>query len=697
MELEIALRRLNKAVLRPGPANQPDRVVGTIAVEVSQLGFVLGQDLFNTLRTIESDRLERFASELLKVLAKRTGADKTFQPLYAGFPEEVVSTDLATLYLNALQHYYSLGTWRPPTAELPRAPHIEQAEPRLIGLATRDEFDAIFTRLATARSSLSATDVADLGWFIRQQRHSIERLLPHSTLHRENAAIIGGLLWKFAPELAGPFIEGHFTSATDVLRWWVAVSGGDVSLAKPSKLSTLPRVARRIVMNRLEQAPNLSEELWKRPEQWKRLGERLHPGEFGSTHPKTVAEFRSLRSGVRPESLASQIERALMVSDVDAAVGACLQRPGEFARRLDVLLRTHQTPSVVTEAFGTVADAVSTPVLLQLLAHFEERQTLAVSSAERSHLRVFLPKGQTAKLWARVDERLLIDPVDSSAVVEICQAVLLQRFAKLAPLGTTYIDPKLHDFVVPMAQRSSSRTLRTVARGSRMDLPNSPTIRLFLWWKNGRSRTDIDLSASLFGEGYKYLDVLSYYNLKSWGAVHSGDIVDAPHGAAEFIDLDTHELVQRGVRYVVATLSSFTTQPYCDLPECFAGWMARSQPGSGEVFDPRTVADRVDLTAETTIAVPLMFDLVNRTVLWTDLSLRMHPRYVNAVGPNLRGITMLLEAMDTFHRPNLHRLFDLHARARGQVVDAPDKASTVFSPTDGITPFDIDLIRSEFL
>ena len=44
-------------------------------------------------------------------------------------------------------------------------------------------------------------------------------------------------------------------------------------------------------------------------------------------------------------------------------------------------------------------------------------------------------------------------------------------------------------------------------------------------------------------------------------------------------------------RYVVTSINSFTEQPYCDLPECFAGWMARADTASGEVFEPRSVFD----------------------------------------------------------------------------------------------------------
>ena len=54
-------------------------------------------------------------------------------------------------------------------------------------------------------------------------------------------------------------------------------------------------------------------------------------------------------------------------------------------------------------------------------------------------------------------------------------------------------------------------------------------------------RTDIDLSAGFFRADFTHAGVLSYYNLRDYGCHHSGDIVDAPKGAAEFIDLDVDQ------------------------------------------------------------------------------------------------------------------------------------------------------------
>ncbi|BFH15270.1 hypothetical protein J6TS7_60690 [Paenibacillus dendritiformis] len=110
-------------------------------------------------------------------------------------------------------------------------------------------------------------------------------------------------------------------------------------------------------------------------------------------------------------------------------------------------------------------------------------------------------------------------------------------------------------------------------------------------------RTDIDLSAVLYDDAWNYKEHISYTNLRSarYKAAH---IVSAPHGACEFIDIDIPSVLQYGGRYIVASLHSFTGQVYSELPECFAGWMMRQHPNSGEVFEPATVVDRLDLMAK---------------------------------------------------------------------------------------------------
>jgi len=363
-------------------------------------------------------------------------------------------------------------------------------------------------------------------------------------------------------------------------------------------------------------------------------------------------------------------------------------RPGYFARRLDHALRLSGAGcNSVTEAFSTVVGRVSTPVLLQVRQHFISRNL-------QTDMRIFLPKGQVAKAQAVVNDLPKLEPSLCDRVTLICSQALTERFAKLPPLGKCFVDPELKNFLVPFGQRSASKSLRTAARGSRLALPKADTLRFFIWWKNGSARTDLDLSAVMFDKNFAFVSVISFYNLKNFGGHHSGDIVDAPNGASEFIDLSKARCVQAGIRYIVMSINSYTAQPYCDLPECFAGWMSREQPNSGEIYEPKTVEDKLDVTSNSEIAIPAIFDLQEEQVIWADISLTRWPYWFNTVAANLWGIQLTLKSMVELSKPNLYDLLKLHAEARGELVANQDDAKTLFSVANG-TPFDLTKIAAE--
>jgi hypothetical protein len=527
--------------------------------------------------------------------------------------------------------------------------------------------------------------------FVRQYRTGIFRLLPKSLPFKENLALVGAQLLAHVPgDAATAFLRQHMNTATDVLRLAVAMSDGDVSLAKATRFKPMKRSERKLLLGLVEQCGNPTEDMLRWPERWKRLGEVLHPGDYAEHFPKAHAAFAVLRNGTPFQSFNSVVETRLRSGSggVAGAVQALQSRPGEFARRLDHLLRCGAEPEQVVQQFGAAAPKVSVPVLLQVLAHFRGRG--------QHPLRAFFPKGDVAKVFAVPDRRLGLPAGTAGSVVALCEQALLQRFAKLAPLGRCYVDPQLSRYLVPLSQRSASKALRTLVRGSRLSMGSEQFVRMFLWWTNGRGRVDIDLSAVLFGPRFEFIDQLSYYQLSIYGGYHSGDIVDAPQGAAEFIDLDIQRLRALNVRFVVMVLNSYTMQPYCDLPECFAGWMARKDLGSGEPFEPRTVVDRIDVASDTQICLPLALDLEARQVLWMDVALKEQPRW-NNVHNNLVGVSLMLRAISSLVKPDLHTLFSLHGRARGELVQVAGEAQTVFSEHEGVTPFDVDRIRAEFL
>jgi stress response protein SCP2 len=260
----------------------------------------------------------------------------------------------------------------------------------------------------------------------------------------------------------------------------------------------------------------------------------------------------------------------------------------------------------------------------------------------------------------------------------------------------SFLDERLKDYLVPFSQRSASKALKTIVRGSRIPLSAENTVRFFIWWKNGKERTDIDLSAVFFDADYKYIDLVSYYNLENFGGHHSGDIVDAPEGAAEFIDVGIKRLIEHKVRFIVMSINSFTSQPFCDLPECFAGWMARTHADSGEIFEPKTVRNKIDISSDTKICLPLIIDLQEQQVIWTDIALKKYPMW-NNVANNLSSVTTMLKAMTNLRKTTLYDLFSLHIKSRGEFVSDKNQGENIFSVEEGITPFNLETIASEFM
>ncbi|WP_103106836.1 TerD family protein [Brevibacillus reuszeri] len=694
MKNQVYLWRKNKIVVEHGSNDLPVSYLAAALRNIESLGYTFSLELLERIRTLSEGEFFALYSTVVSVLKEKVGASRRFKPMYPNFPKQVMEANDGELYLQAIRHYL---TWKLPVHEVKkRLPLLKESRLKLIELGTDEELLQVGMNLLRAKSSLSVKDKEDLEVLL-QECTGIAEALPPEIPHKENVAIVASILLKH-DKLPIDFFANYCKTATDVLRIAVALSDGDVSLAAPTKFRKFRRSERRLLLRLLEASPNLIEDMLRYKNRWIRLGEILHPFEYQDRYPKTAEAFDALRNNHKIETMGSKVEQALVYGDVAAAVQLLGQRPGEFARRLDHLLRISENGEVVLESFAKIAASVSTPVLLQVMNHFVKREAYG-------KWRTFFPKGEVAKVQAIPNTLVSLEEPIRQRAATICREVLMQRFAALPPLGKVFIDPRLHEHLVPFSQRSASKALRTLVRGSRIAIPEGGTIRFFTWWREGQvngmptGRVDVDLSAVLYNAKWKYLEHISYTNLRSakYQAYHSGDIVEAPNGACEFIDLDMESIIRYGGRYVVMSLNSFTNQPYCDLPECYAGWMIRTEPQSGEIFEPQTVQDKVDLASNTSISIPVILDLVERKVIWTDVALRSHPRFVNNVEANSGGMQWMGKALTTLVKPTLHELFSLHVEARGTRTDQEENADTVFSLETGITPFDTEIIMADFL
>ena len=199
------------------------------------------------------------------------------------------------------------------------------------------------------------------------------------------------------------------------------------------------------------------------------------------------------------------------------------------------------------------------------------------------------------------------------------------------------------------------------------------------------------------------MEHISYTNLRSGTlrAWHSGDITYAPHGASEFIDIDIKGALKAGCRYVAMNVLSYSQEPFAEMDTCFTGWMTRENPESNEIYDPKTVQQKIDLRANSKNAMPVVFDLQERKAIWVDLTANMREHYWgNNVESNRATIEETVEAIvDSANKVSLFELFTLHAVARGELVNAKADADVTFGfdqETD-ITPYNVSQINSDFV
>lgn len=725
---EILLRRKNKVILGTGTARVAnDRYITAIMKNIEELGYTFSREVFDVLRTYSVNELTEFYLELKAALMKLVGANVVYMPMYVDFPKGVMDAHFSELYINAMVHYWSDGILYPKNHRKrvnDRLPLFDETKVKVLQLGSEADVRQIFDNICMSRTSISQTDREDIAYLFETENMK----LPDNIPHKENAAYIAALYLQKNPMASVSELRKYIKTATDVLRLVTAMSDGDVSLAENTRYRSFSRRQRRMIMELLSGCPNIEEDMLKYKERWIRIGERIHPSEFDCSrytleYDRAINAFDKLRNNRKIETFAGKVEFDLAYGEYESALAELVKRPGELARRLDQLLREIYKEPVIRN-FASVAEKVSTPVLLQVREHFLHR-------SEQADVRVFFPKGSLAKCHREKNDLPDIDERYCQKVVQICENALVKIYGQREPIGKVYLSEDYRNYVVPFSQRSASKALKTIVRGSRLSMSSQTNaVRAFIWWTNmdkcdlesyDDGRVDIDLSAAIFDENWNYMEHVSYTNLKSekYKACHSGDIVNGGpvdgDGVSEFLDVDVDSVVRYGARYVVYQVYSYTGQTYADMPHAMFGWMERADVNSGEIYEPKTVEQKLDLTAGSTVCIPVIFDCVKREFIWCDMNLSLSGVHTNTGGNNLEsnlsGVAAVCYSMVNMKKPDLYDLIALNVMGRGVLVDNRGDADIVFDTAlylnndtvenerdkMVITPYDTELFMSEYL
>ncbi|MEU4382622.1 hypothetical protein [Micromonospora echinofusca] len=512
------------------------------------------------------------------------------------------------------------GTYQHTWAELLAAHDdlISAAGDRVTVLRLGDVVDVEAERLYLALAgSATPHGEADLAILSELAVSCVDGAQPAEIPVRENRAVLNGIRLVLGRPLVG------VDTTTDVLRLACQVSGGDASLVAPTRFRAFRRPERRMLLAALDEvvgaSPAKLADVVRHAERWKRLGERLHPHEYGQW-PHAQAVFAVAR-GERPvRTIAGRAEAAIRAGAVGRAASVLSAAPGLLLRSADRLLRLAppaERTAVVESVTGALASA-SGRVLLSLREHVDNRLTPASA-------RLYASRSRNA--WVGPDERL---PLPAGLVAELSSLLDAEISARLPELERPLVvDPEVLDVALPLSGKAAEGGFAVLPRGSRA-VVSGELLRFFTYWRQNSRRTDYDLSVLLLDDGFHSAGQVSWTNYHHDGVVHSGDITEAGNGATEFVDVP----LTVGGRYVVPQVNIYAGESFDEVAESMFGYQTRARDQLGAPFDARTVRARSHLRGQGRVALPMVFVRGEHgwQAVWLHLYLRGRPSFNRVEG-----------------------------------------------------------------
>lgn len=663
----IALR--NKFVNLAAAGQSNLQMTMSINHQLMTYGFMLDQSAFEMVKSADSADIIDFHNEVIDWLKDITGGKRNFRSLYGNFPNDVMSMTESELWLNQIIHYWTGCQF----AEVgkPADTAFEHVEYKMISACSDDRFMQIFTDLCSVNQSLTPQDQETLKWFAKSE---LKLVYPDQIPFKENLSVITSILPEFKVK-----------TVTDVLRIAVAFSGGDVSLPavpkKPKKVNRfntdwesvrdkfkfkLTADQKLRVLDLLENSNLDVREMnqGRRYGRWIRLGEVL--GSIDKVkYPRTANAFYRLRNQNRKGKPDGEPKVRTWYSDVNAAFGIDLttglaklaERPGEFVRRLDWLVRTNQHSEVSIQkillTLSQIAEKASNKVLFEVYTHFEGRtnpvqnRSIFVKGARSRTPLPNLPAIQESVVEAILDT--IINSIKS-------------KFSDLPKMGTCWIDPELKKIPLPTNMRSMSESLIPVIRGQRMPFgTGKKVIRPFVHWYDEHGNEDIDLHGFLIGKSGSTTFGYNGTHHNNIGC-YSGDVRRVRGACAEYVDINVDTALYSGYRYFVMVIHNFQCRPLSTMKECAAGVMEREYATADCSWKPDTLVNAMKLTSAATMCLVGLYDLQTREYIHLDLDWDTFSKYVHGQADEL--MTAIKPYID-LPKLSVYDLLDWHVTARG--------------------------------
>ena len=437
----------HRGIVPPMPAQEgkkavEKRYVCSANMKLMEYGYIMARDLFDACCKAEYNDFLKTWSALYDCVTEDGKAISQTSPIWPNFPDDAMKADLVDLYVVNFLNYLTCGEWQPdfdPTKFCPALDRSHLPAVKQIPACDEEEIYRYSVQSITGHSPLSPDEAScvfdTLMHDIDFTSELMDRMKPKHIPCKENLALYVSRIIS-RPEWREQACFRDFKSSTDVLRLAAAMSDQDVSLSKAPKFRNFKRGERRQLLELLEHTDK-NEGFALHPEEFKRLGERLHPGDYSYIFKEDYEIFTKIRNGVKIETYNSKLQE-LMKKPVNAELLSAhlMMRPGMFARNLDFALRNcsnEQQMENVLFRFISVCKSIEPRVLVQLINHFRNRNNPV-------HLATGKANGAASKALERD-----IEPLSEDICKRVARDIFNQLWQVLRAEDTepksVYIDP----------------------------------------------------------------------------------------------------------------------------------------------------------------------------------------------------------------------------------------------------------------
>lgn len=523
----------------------------TLNADIASLGFVMSPESVAVMAAHSAD-MGRYYSEL-KEYAGEVKAD----PMYPGFPEEVMAMDEAEYRLHQLCHYFStygiediFGVsvsrgWLPHDADAKdcgeeKADAGFLAELKQITVISEREAYIVPAETILSRGLRMANSEEDV----------ITEALPHIDADR-----IAGFSIPFKENLEIAFAVLVDAGRMDAVRA-ICQHPGDVFKCMPHYLEShgyrLKTRQKKAIVRLLEGYPVAS------------FRENLMLSNGKREKVLNILRFLSYRKYSRSQAHLDAVT-ALRNDELKSWMGRAEQLIAEDVRNnaLGVVMKDGEPESIEGKA---VPFLVQRPgMMLRML-----RRLIRIG---------YMPELLAAALSAHADElstKTIVDCLTKTDMTNILRPILADKLKSVeTPLKgkKVYIDEGEYDLSQSVISKSEEGGY--VRSGLAYRIPDDVSrLRFFVYW-NDRHRVDIDLHSYAMMPDGECVHIGWNGDFRKEGIVMSGDITHSD--AAEYIDID----LDRCKAEIVGTEISIYYGKSCfrDIDEVLVGMMGVSQLG----------------------------------------------------------------------------------------------------------------------